>query len=341
MSIYTDSSSAQLAYKISAAKTPAEVGTGSLKVINVLNDTLKAGIEAKTSEDLRDDGQYSAARTIGGSAGGGINTNFRYGEYDDFLSAAFRNDWVEDSSDASGKTHYLWNAKKKIPFFFERRVKIDNGATITNDYRRFFSQFLSSLTITIPTKDFVQMSANFMGLNFDYAEADATSNSEAGKLAGVTYTPITNSDPFDSANSITGLRLKRQDGTDLQLVMEQGSIEFNSNLREDPGAGFRYSANVGFGRFRCSPTGTFYFRNQQVLDLMMRDQYVIFEMTFVIDGNTYELVMPYVKIMQNDEELPTVDTTMRSPLTMQAFPKTVTIMGAPVSLTAYIKRVAA
>lgn len=342
MSIYTDSNTAQLAYKIDSATDAAGVTAGELKPFNVLSDTMKPGIEVKTSEDIRDDGQYSSARTVGGSSSGGVNCNFRYGEYDDFLAAAFRNDWEEDTADASGKTYYLWNGNKKVPFLLERRIKrIDEVGETINDYRRFYSQFLSSMTLNLPNKDFVQMSLNFMGLGFEYAEANAELDPEAGKLAGMTYAARPNTDPFDSSNSITAVVVRNQAGVSYDLVMEQGSVEFNSNLREDNAISYSYAANIGFGRFRCSPTGTFYFRNQEVLDTMMKDEYVQLEITFAIDGNSYELIMPYVKIMQNDEELSQVDTTMRSPLNMQAFPKTVDIMGAPTSLTAYIKRVAA
>ena len=342
MSIYTDSNTAQLAYKIDSATAAADVEAGQLTPFNVLSDTMKPGIEVKTSEDIRDDGQYSSARTVGGSAAGGVNCNFRYGEYDDFLSAAFRNDWEEDTADVSGKTHFLWNGNKKVPFLLERRIKrIDEVGETINDYRRFYSQFLSSMTLNLPNKDFVQMSLNFMGLGFEYAEANAELDAEAGKLTGITYGTRPNTDPFDSSNSITAVTVRNQAGTSYDLVMEQGAIEFNSNLREDNAVGYSYAANVGFGRFRCSPTGTFYFRNQEVLDTMMKDEYVALEFVFEIDGNKYEVVMPYVKIMQNDEELSQVDTTMRSPLNMQAFPKTVEIMGEQRSVTAFIKRVAA
>lgn len=342
MSIYTDSNTAQLAYKLDAATKAADVTPGQLKPVNVLSDTMKPGIEVKTSEDIRDDGQYSSARTVGGSSAGGVNANFRYGEYDDFLSAAFRNDWEEDTADASGKTHYLWNGNKKISFLLERRLKrVDEVGETINDFRRFFSQFLSSATLNLPNKDFVQLSMNFMGRGFQYDEANAELDVNAGGLTGVTYAARPNTDPFDSSNSVTSLTVKSQAGVDYDLVMEQGSIEFNSNLREDNAVSHGYAANIGFGRFRCSPTGTFYFRNQQVLDAMMKDEYLSIEMAFEIDGNAYELVMPYVKIMQNDEELSQVDTTMRSPLNMQAFPKTVTVMGVTRSITAYIKRVAA
>lgn len=185
------------------------------------------------------------------------------------------------------------------------------------------------------------MNLNFMGLGFEYAEANAELDPEAGKLTGITYAARPNTDPFDSSNSITSMVIRDQQGNDYKLVMEQGAIEFNSNLREDNAVSHNYAANIGFGRFRCSPTGTFYFRDQQVLDTMMKDEYVSIELKFEMAGNSYELHMPYVKIMQNDEELPQVDTTMRSPLNMQAFPKTVEIMGVQRSLTAYIKRVAA
>jgi hypothetical protein len=342
MSIYTDSNTAQLAYKIDSATKAADVTTGQMKPLNVLSDTLKPSIEVKTSDDIRDDGQYSSARTVGGSAAGGVNCNFRYGEYDDFLAAAFRNDWTADTTDASGKTHFLWNGNKKVPFLLERRFRrVGVAPALVNDYRRFYSQFLSSMTINLPNKDFVQMSLNFMGLGFEYSEAAAGVNGEGGKLTGITYTARPNTDPFDSSNSITALHIRNQSGVSYQLVMEQGAIEFNSNLREDNAVGHGYAANIGFGRFRCSPSGTFYFRNQEVLDTMMKDQYVQMEVTFEMGGNKYEVYMPYVKIMQNDEELSQVDTTMRSPLNMQAFPKNVTILGASRSVTAYIKRVAA
>jgi hypothetical protein len=60
-----------------------------------------------------------------------------------------------------------------------------------------------------------------------------------------------------------------------------------------------------------------------------------------VNGNAYTLVMPAVRVMQNDEDVPQVDVTMRSPVQMQAFPKTVTIAGQSVNCTAYLVRVAA
>lgn len=339
---YTDSNTSQLAYAIDAATKLDDLTATELKPINILNDNLKPTISAKTSDDIRDDGQYSTARTMGGSAGGAVNMNFRYGEYDDFLRAAFRNDWVEDTADATGKTHVLWNGLEKVPFFFERKLKrLDDAGNEWNDFRRFFCQYLSTATLNLPSEDWVSLNTNFLGLGFEYAEADASVDPKAGEIAGITYAVRGNSDPIDSSNSIPSLIVKDENGVSMDLVLEQGSVEFNSNLREDKAVGHRFSANIGFGRFGCMLNGTFYFRNQGVLDAMWNDKNLSVEITFSVNGNSYTLVMPAVRVMQNDEDVPQVDTTMRSPVQMQAFPKTVTVAGEQVNCTAYLVRVAA
>lgn len=339
---FTDSNASQLAYAVDPAKKAADVVATVLKPINITSDTLKPGIESKTSEDIRDDSQYSTARTVGGSVAGGVNANWRFEDYDDILLAAMRQTaWLTDSTDGTGKTTYIVNGRAKVPFLFERRLRVINDAGIEiNDYRRFYSNFLSSMTIGMNNKDWVTLTSNFIGLGFENSEAVATGDETAGKLPGITYDTISASDPFDTSNSVTSLIVKNGAGVDMNMVMEQGSIELNNNTREDAGVANKYAVNVGFGRFKASLSGTFYFRNQDMLDAMLTDANLSIEVTFSNATGSYTLVIPRLRVSQDDEEPGQVDTTMRASITAQGFPEDVVIDGITYNCTAYIVKVA-
>lgn len=341
MSIYTDSNTAQLAYARSGATKAEDVTVTELKPLNVLSDTFTPEIQTETSDDIRDDGQYSVSRNVGGSAGGDVSVNFRFNEYDDFLAAAFRNEWVTNSTDPD--VSYLWNGTTKIPFLFERRLKRlnDDGTQTWNDYRRFYSQYLGSMNLDLSAKSFISSSMTFMGLGFENSEADATSDPLAGKLATVTsYAARGSNDPFDASNSVAGLTVKNSACEDLMLVMEQGTVEFSSDLREDDAVGHRYAANIGFSRFMASLDGTFYFRDQQVLNAMMNDDDLQVQFTLQDGDNLYEVTFPRMRVMSNGEEIGGVDETLRTPANLQAFPADVDIDGTVRNVTCWIRRVA-
>lgn len=340
MSIYTDSNTAQLAYARSGATKSEDVTVTQLIPLNVLSDTLTPEIQTETSDDIRDDGQYSISRNVGGSAGGDVSVNLRFGEYDDFLAAALRNEWVPHSVDPD--VSYLWNGVKKIPFLLERRLRRlnDAGDETWNDYRRFFSQFLGNMSIDLSAKSFISASMTFMGLGFENSEANATADPLAGKLPTVTtYLPRGSNDPFDASNSVSGLTVKDKDCNDMMLVLEQGSVDFSSDLREDDAVGHRYAANIGFSRFLATLDGTFYFRDQSVLNAMMNDEDLQVQFTLQDGDNLYQVTFPRMRVMSNGEEIGGVDETLRTPANLQAFPADVEINGVTRNVTCWIKRV--
>lgn len=340
MSIYTDSNTAQLAYARSGATKSEDVTVTQLIPLNVLSDTFTPEIQTGTSDDIRDDGQYSISRNLGGSSGGDASINLRFGEYDDFLAAALRNEWVPHSVDPD--VAYLWNGTTKIPFLFERRLKRlnDAGDETWNDYRRFFSQFLGSMSIDLSAKSFISASLTFMGLGFENSEANATADPLAGKLPTVTtYLPRGSNDPFDASNSVSGLTVKNSACEDMMLVLEQGSVDFSSDLREDDAVGHRYAANIGFSRFMATLDGTFYFRDQAVLNAMMNDEDLQVQFTLEDGDNLYQVTFPRMRVMSNGEEIGGVDETLRTPANLQAFPADVEIDGVTRNVTCWIKRV--
>lgn len=341
MSIYTDSNTAQLAYARSGATEAAEVTATKLNPLNVLSDTLSPEIQTGTSDDIRDDGQYSVARNLGGSVGGDVSVNLRFGEYDDFLAAALRNEWEPHSTDPD--VAYLWNGIKKIPFLLERRLRRlnDAGDQTWNDYRRFYNQHLGSMSIELSAKSFVSASMTFMGTGFENTEVNATADPLAGKLPTVVeYGARGSNDPFDASNSVSGLTIKDKDCNDLMLVMEQGTVQFSSDLREDDAVGHRYAANIGFSRFMATLDGTYYFRDQSVLDAMMNNEDLQVQFTLEDEGNLYQVTFPRMRVMSNGEEIGGVDETLRTPANLQAFPADVEIDGTVRNVTCWIKRVA-
>ena len=341
MSIYTDSNTAQLAYARSGAIKSEDVTVTELTPLNVLSDTLTPEIQTETSDDIRDDGQYSISRNVGGSVGGDVNVNLRFGEYDDFLAAALRNEWEPHSTDSD--VAYLWNGVKKIPFLLERRLRRlnDAGDETWNDYRRFYNQHLGSMNIDLSAKSFVSASMTFMGTGFENTEVDATADPLAGKLPTVVeYGARGSNDPFDASNSVSGLTIKDKNCDDLMLVMEQGSVQFSSDLREDDAVGHRYAANIGFSRFMATLDGTYYFRDQSVLNAMMNDEDLQVQFTLEDEGNLYQVTFPRMRVMSNGEEIGGVDETLRTPANLQAFPADVEIDGVTRNVTCWIKRVA-
>jgi hypothetical protein len=340
MTTFSSSNTAQIAYAIDKAKEIGDVTATKLQPLNILTSSLKPAMESKTDDSIRPDGQFGISKVVGASCGGDLTFNLRFEEYDDFLRGALRNDWVQDSTDPKRK--YLYNGNQQIPFFFEQRVARteENLTTVTNDFRRFLSHFLTTFSVELAAKDFVSATASFNGLNFALAEADATSNPEAGKLPTVaTYGDFNPRDPFDASNSLDMLVFKDKNCNTLPIVLETGSLTFDSNTREDAAVGHKYAANIGLGRLAVTLDGTLYYSGQQVIKALMGDENLSLQFRLTDGFDVYIITLPKLRVMTDDEDLSAgVDNTLKTPFTAQAFPTDVVINGNSVSATVLIEK---
>lgn len=339
MTTFSSTNTSQVAYAIDKAKTVAEITATELQPLNILTSSLKPAMESKTDDSIRPDGQFGISKVVGASCGGDLTFNLRFEEYDDFFRGALRNDWITDTSDSKRK--YLYNGNKQIPFLFEQRTaRTEENANITNDYRRFLSHFLTSMSMELAAKDFVATTASFNGINFALAEADATLDPTAGQLPTVTsYGDFNPRDPFDASNSLDMLVFKDKTCTTLPIVLETGSLTFDSNTREDSAVGHKYAANIGMGRLAVTLDGTLYYSGQQVIKALMGDENLSLQFRLSDGFDVYIITLPRLRLMTDDEDLSAgVDNTLKTPFTAQAFPTDVIINGDTVSATVLIEK---
>ncbi len=343
---FTDSGQVQIAIAEDKAKTVSDVTTNQLYVANVTGTDLNSSTNAKTSDDINDSNQFTSLKVITTSANTKLDGNLRFDPVTDLLlKAAFRqSQWIPDSSDASGKTSYLVNGSgiDKPEFLVERRTKFindDDGGKTYNDLRRWLAQVMTQFSLTVGNSDFVKFSASFTAKGFEFLTADASSNTDAGKITGTTYIPASTIDPFDASNSISGFLVKDSNGVDTNMVLETGTLTISMGSGEDPAVGSRFAANVRQGRYDAKLTATYYFKDQKMLDHAWNSKDLSVEFTLDDGAGAYRVVLPKVRIETLGEQAPQIETTLKTELTFKALATDVTLDGVVYNCTAYVQRI--
>jgi len=125
-----DSSRTSLAYTL---EPPTGLdGSEVFKLLRTTGNTLNGTINSAPTDEIRSDRQISGSSHTSGSAGGDVNTQLSYGEYDDFLEALLESSgWTNFTATATDfvlatKTITLSTTAGLIP---EQAIRIDSSTS--------------------------------------------------------------------------------------------------------------------------------------------------------------------------------------------------------------------
>ena len=247
-------------------------------VMRNLRHTSNALILSKDSfqsEELRSDAQISDLRHGNRQASGDIGIEFSYAEYDDFLAAAVRSDWV-DNSDGS---RTLTAGVEMSSFTIER---------IFNDiqqYEHFTGCEVSTFSLNVATNEMVTGTISVVGKNIAFTTASLDPNP----------------DPSESHSPFDGFKGKIiEGGTEIAVVT---SVEFSIDNAIEPAfvIGSDTAAALIAGRINITGTLSAYFENMDLLAKFVDETESSLQFTLGDGANkSYTFTLPRIKYSGGD-----------------------------------------
>lgn len=271
MAEFVSGSEVTLLYK--KESVVGQAPTGEYKKYRNTSETLKFSVETTESEETNEYRATADVLRVGAKCEGSVESEFIFGEYDEFLEAVLQSNFVE--TPASSGIFVLKNGSVKQSFTIQKKLKSDA-------FMLFKGMFASSMSLNLTSKEKITQSVTFLGMAHETATSSAATTVAASTTNEV-LTATANSSPI-SINSDSGAFAKSL------------SLEINNNSRERDAVGVLGLVGVGFGNFAVTGTTSVYFK-----DFVLYNKYVggePVEISFEITdskGNKYAFLMPKVK----------------------------------------------
>ncbi|MDR2945993.1 MAG: hypothetical protein LBV79_04530 [Candidatus Adiutrix sp.] len=257
-----------------------------LKTLRHTSNSLVLTKDSFQSQELRADAQISDLRHGQRRAGGEIGLEFSYGEYDDFLAAALRSEWIAD-----GAARCLTAGTTMSSFTIERAFG-DIGR-----YENFTGCEVSSLSLTIATNAMVTGTMTLVGRAINFTDAPLCAECAPGQAAP----------PFDGfAGRI------REGGSEVAVVT---SLELMIDNAIEPAfvLGSDSAASLTPGRINVTGTLSAYFSGMELLNKFVNETESSLQFTLG-DGQhqSYTFTLPRIKYSGGDNPVDSEGPVMLS-----------------------------
>ncbi|MFO0271363.1 MAG: phage tail tube protein [Gemmatimonadota bacterium] len=244
--------------------------TGNYQAIPITGHTLDLSKGALESQTLRSDREVQDFRHGARSVAGSINTEFRYGAYDDLIQSAMFAPWA--SSEIGIGTN---------PFFFSA----EDGQLDINQFRMFNGILVSRMGISIQANSMVTAT-------FDVVGRQMTQSGTTG--AGSVVAASTNQ-PFDS---FSGAVFDQFPSSGAEVATITG-IDFQVDNGVSPTfvVGDSIAPALQYGRGRVTGNMTVYYRDATFVNRFLNETEFAMYVT-VVDpaGNDIAFTFPRVKL---------------------------------------------
>ncbi len=291
---FADTSAVAVAYAIDNAANAGELTATTFNYIPYTSEGFQLSKETKVSTAITDDRRVSGSKNTKGTAAGAASIEFGYTPFVlDMLKLAMMGDWVTDTVAADGSM-FLLDGDTTNFFVAEKRIKNTVGGVPMNYWERYYGNLVNEATIEIGSSELISMSVSTMAAFGDLANADATSDTNAGGLA-TTYTVPAAYEIADATNNITNIVLKDAGGTPLEVVFSQVSLSIANNVREQAAVGHEFAAGMAMGKVNVTLSGTVYFYDDTVLQAHLDNATMSAEMTISTTEGDFVIHLPALK----------------------------------------------
>lgn len=250
-----DTSQTRLAYipEVTYGVTPA---TPAFNVMRYTGESLVPNVQYVTSNEINTHRQVSDLTQVGGEAGGDINIELSYGNFDTLLEALLGGTWASN-------VLKVGNAERS----FTIEKKFEGGAT--DYFERYIGSRIGSLSLNLAAKEIVTGSFGIMS-------KQAVPDDDI--ITGATYV-APNTNPV--MNASTGFQSLSMSGITQPELMRL-SLNITNNLRQQPVMGSIGSKGVGLGQFAVTGEFDAYFVDHAILAAYLNN--VATDLSFVIGG---------------------------------------------------------
>lgn len=292
---FQDTSSVSIAYALSDAANSTELGPSvEMNYFPYTTEGFTMAKEMQASTAISKDRRPNGSKNTKGTATGSVGLEMGYADFiHDMLSASLMNVWTEDLTAADG-TEFIYDSDNLRYFFVEKRVRGFKGAARHNYLERYYGNLINETSIEIGTSELISMTVNTMTAFADTAEADATSDEDAGGL-GSSYVVPSSYEIADGANNVKNIVFRDAGGTELEVTMSAATLTIGNNVREQPAIGHEFTAGMTAGKVSAGLSGTIYFIDNTLLNIHMNNGTLSAEVEIETSEGTYMVYLPRLR----------------------------------------------
>jgi len=271
-----ESDGTRLAYiaEVTEGTTPA---TPAFQTLRYVSESLTAAKNSLQSNEIRSDKNLADIIAAGESVSGGIDGEFSYGTFDDFLEAAMRGTWSTD---------VLTNGTDRKSFTIEKTFDFGSASF---GYVRYRGCFINGVTIDMQPRAPIGVSFDILGMGSDVAAAAI--------ISGATYTAATTEEVMPSGTYIGTITAS---GLTLPAIKSM-NLQINSQNREQLQIGSDDLAGVALGQFTVSGTLGLYFDSIDEYNAIKNHTSVAIVVPLgSVTTEKYTLSIPVAKLMSGD-----------------------------------------
>lgn len=278
--IFVRSDGTQLAFvkETKWGETPA---TPAFQVARITGESLGINRETATSSELRADRNVTDQIPVSGGASGGINFEFSYGAFDDFIASLLYSDWQSNT---------ITNGIKQNSMTIEKRFYhgTDGGGAPLYEYFRFRGMIANTMELSVTASEIITGSFDMMGLG---GEVSATG------FTGGTYNPAAGADVLSASEHVGDLAMSGLVSPKLRTI----GLTMTNNLAGANVIGSMDYADIGAGRFGVSGNLEAYFETRHIYEKFLNGEAVGLELMLgKTSGQRYKLVLPKVKFSSGE-----------------------------------------
>lgn len=224
--------------------TPASPAP-EFQLLNIVGESLSVNRENVNSDEINPTRNVTENIQVGGDAGGSIDGEMSYGNFDDLIASALFSDW-------NSGTGAIVNGVTEKSFTIQRKQTRGTGTPV---YSLFKGMVVNTMSLNINAKNKVTTSFTFVGKGGNVGNVVTGSNKDA------TTTPI-----FDASNAF-----KLTECFSLNPLPDVMTLTLNidNELTGKPVAGSKELLHVTAGRCNVSGSASFYFKDKGMMELFL------------------------------------------------------------------------
>lgn len=289
---FADSSAVSIAFLRTTAADREEfdkLSDKQFRYVPFTEENYTAGLESTESNAITSSRRPKDSKNVRGTASGGWTSEFGFTEFcRQMLEMGLQANWTPLADGAL----FITDDDKSQFFITEQRVK-NNGV---RNFRRHYGQLVNEMTLTLSDGKLATLQLATNSANFD-SSMDKTPN--AADTVGSMASGFIDPDDYEAAdgsNNVTRIYVAKEDGTLVEMVFSQLTIQVSNNIRTSNAISKVWAAGMAKGRVAAKVTGTAYYEDDTLLNLHMANEKLRFVLPIETKEGTVVFALPRLSL---------------------------------------------
>lgn len=289
---FADSSAVSIAFNRTDAANKTEfeaLADKTFRYVPFTEENYTAGLEATESNAITSSRRPKDSKNVRGTASGGWTSEFGVTE---FCRQMLEMGLMSHFDKLADGVLFITDSDESQFFTTEQRVK-NNGV---RNFRRHYGQLVNEMTLTLGDGKLATLQVSTNSANFD-SSIDRTPNA-ADTVGGIgtSYLEPDAYEAADGSNNVKNVYVAKQDGTLVEMVFSQLTIQISNNIRTSNAIGEVWAAGMAKGRVAAKVTGTAFYEDDTLLNLHMANEKLRFVMPMETAEGTIVFILPRLSL---------------------------------------------